>query len=358
MDGRNIVCAGNEQTPRFRPVKYTRRHRFLPLLVAAGCCAATEANAQWIPPGAKPDAVVAADGSGTHKTVQEAVDAAPEKGGSRFFIQIKAGSYQEKVVVHENKGPITLFGEEAKSTVLTYDDFAAKRDEQGQEIGGTNSYSAKIAADDFAAENITFANSHWRSGGVGNQAIALSLTADRASFRKCRIIGKQDTLYVSGGRQYFEDCYIEGVVDYIFGDGTAFFERCELHCVGKSTFITAASTPREKPVGFVFSNCKITGKTLEKGKTHLGRTWSPYASVTFLNTEMSEVIRPKGWDNWANAENEKTARFAEYKSKGPGASVQERVRWSRQLTDEEAAAFSKEKVLGLQSSEPEMKPGG
>ncbi len=165
-------------------------------MAVLGCGAAAGANAQWIAPDAKPDAVVAADGSGTHKTIQQAVDAAPDKGGSRFFIRIKPGSYYEKLVIPENKGPITLFGEEAKTTILTYDDFAAKRDEQGRHLGGANSYSAKIAADGFAAENITFANSHWRSGGSGNQAIALSLNADRASFRKCRLIGKQDTLYL------------------------------------------------------------------------------------------------------------------------------------------------------------------
>ena len=323
-----------------------------------GCGAAAGADAQWITPDAKPDAVVAADGSGTHKTIQQAVDAAPDWGSARFFIQVKPGRYYEKLVIPEIKGPITLFGEEAKTTILTYDDFAAKLNEQGQPIGVSHSYSAKIGAEGFAAENITFANSHWIGGGVGNQAIALSLSADRASFRKCRLIGKQDTLYLSGGRQYFEDCYIEGQVDYIFGDATAFFERCELHCVGKCRFITAAATPREKPVGFVFSNCRITAETREKGKTCLGRTWGPHASVTFLNTEMSDAIAPRGWDNWANVENEKTARFAEYKSKGPGAAAKGRVRWSRQLTDQEAAAFSKEKVLGLPASELETKPGG
>lgn len=323
-----------------------------------GCVAATGTNAQWIPPGARPNAVVAADGSGTHKSIQQAVDAAPAKGGPRFFIQVKPGSYSEKLLIDENKGPITLFGEAAKTTILTYDDFAGKRDEHGQELGGANSYSAKIATDSFAAENITFANSHWRGGGNSNQAIALSLVTDRASFRKCRMIGKQDTLYASGGRHYFEECYIEGEVDYIFGDATAFFERCELHCIGKCTFITAASTPRERPVGFVFSNCKITATSRERGTTYLGRPWRPHASVTFLNTEMSELIAPAGWDNWANPENEKTARFAEYKSKGAGAAVKERVRWSRQLTDEEAAAFTKEKVLGPQPSEPGTKPGG
>ncbi|HWM26481.1 MAG TPA: pectinesterase family protein [Chthoniobacterales bacterium] len=329
-------------------MKYPKWHPLFSLVAVLGCGAAAGANAQWIAPEAQPDAVVAADGSGTHKTIQQAVDAAPEKGGSRFFIRIKPGSYYEKLVVPANKGPITLFGDEARTTILTYDDFAAKRNAQGQYLGGANSYTAKVDAGGFAAEKITFANTHWRGGGSGNQAIALSLNADRASFRNCRLIGKQDTLYLSGGRQYFEDCYIEGEVDYIFGDATAFFERCELHCVGKCTFITAASTPRDKPVGFVFSNCKITAKTPEKGITYLGRTWSPFASVTFLNTEMSEAIAPKGWDNWANAENEKTARFAEYKSKGPGAAVKERAPWSRQLNDQEAAALTKEKVLGLE----------
>src|SRR5204863_7937185 len=97
----------------FIPVKDRECH-LLCVLFVAGCWVAAETNAQWITPGAKPDAVVAADGSGTHKTVQQAVDAAPAKGGSRFFIQVKPGSYREKLVIQKNKGPITLFGEEAK----------------------------------------------------------------------------------------------------------------------------------------------------------------------------------------------------------------------------------------------------
>src|SRR5204862_55403 len=141
-------------------------------------------------------------------------------------------------------------------------------------------------------------NPHWPRSVVGHQAVALSLIANRTILRKCRLIGYQDTLYLSSGRQYFEDCYIEGIGDYIFGDAAAFFERCELHCIEKCMFITAASTPQEQPVGFVFSNCKITAATLEKGIIYLGRTWGPYASVTFLHTEMPEAIIPGGWDNW------------------------------------------------------------
>src|ERR1051326_1477051 len=119
-------------------MKSTKSYRLCSLLVAAGCCAAGETNAQWLPPGAKPGAVVAADGSGTHKTIQQAVDAAPGKGGPRFFIQVKPGSYREKLVIQKNKGAITLFGEEAERTILTYDDFAAKLDEHGEEIGTMN----------------------------------------------------------------------------------------------------------------------------------------------------------------------------------------------------------------------------
>ncbi|MBW3634979.1 MAG: pectin esterase, partial [Armatimonadetes bacterium] len=79
--------------------------------------------------------------------------------------------------------------------------------------------------------------------------------------------------------------------------------------------------------------------------THLGRPWRPYASVTYLNTEMPAIIAPTGWDNWRNAENEKTARFAEYKSFGPGAAPAARAGWAKQLTDAEAADFTLEKVL-------------
>src|SRR5438067_892728 len=316
---------------RKQPLVIRSAFAFTALLVAF----VNSASAQWISPGAKPNAVVAADGSGTHKTVQEAINAAPAKAKERFFIQIKPGTYKEKLVVPKDKGPITFYGADAKTTVLTYEDYAGKKDASDKPLGTGGSYSIKIDANDFAVDNITFENTHAKTAGEGDQAVAVSVTGDREIFRKCRLTGFQDTLYADHGRQYFEDCYISGQVDYIFGSATAFFERCELHCVAKGVSITAASTSQEQPYGYVFSHCKITAEPPPNWKTHLGRPWKPYAAVVYLNTEMADIVEPKGWDNWKKAENEQTARFAEYKSTGPGAKPAERVPWSKQLTDEE-----------------------
>ncbi|MDQ3813255.1 MAG: pectate lyase, partial [Armatimonadota bacterium] len=290
---------------------------------------------------------VAADGSGDFKTVQEAINAVPDKSAERTIIRIKPGTYKEKLTVPGSKGPITFLGDDAATTILTFSDHAKTLGPDGKELGTSKSASILIQAPDFHAENITFENS---AGPVG-QAVAVNVWSDRGVFRKCRFLGWQDTLLVNRNRQYFEDCYISGHVDYIFGASAAWFERCELHCrLGGA--ITAASTPQEQPYGYVFSNCKITAAPSEERQaqnrltTVLGRPWRPYASVIYLNTEMSDVVAPAGWDNWGNAENEKTARYAEYRSSGPGANPAKRVLWSKQLTDEEAKGITMAKVFG------------
>lgn len=288
---------------------------------------------------------VAADGSGDFKTVQEALNAATGDKDSRYVVHIKPGSYKEKLVIPGDKGAITFQGDDAEKTVLTFDDYA-KTMRDGKEVGTSGSATILIQANDFEARNITFENS---AGPVG-QAVAVNVWSDRAVFRKCRFLGWQDTLLTNRNRQYFEDCFISGHVDYIFGASAAWFERCELNCrLGGS--ITAASTALEQPYGMVFSHCRITAAPLAERQaqhrldTILGRTWRPYASVILLNTEISDVVRPEGWDNWGNPENEKTARYAEYNSTGPGGSPDKRVGWAKQLSETEAAAITPEKVL-------------
>ena len=289
---------------------------------------------------------VAVDGSGDFKTVQEAVNAAPADKSVSFLVHIKPGVYREKIMIPNHKGPIVFLGEDAATTVLTFDDYAGRIGADSRKIGTGRSATVTVRADDFMARNITFENS---AGPIG-QAVALSVSSDRASYRKCRFLGWQDTLLVNGNRQYFEDCYISGHEDFIFGASTAWFERCELYCrLGGA--ITAASTPQKQPFGLVFSNCKITAAPMQERKAHrrlttiLGRPWRPYASVIFLNTEMSDVVAPAGWENWNNPDNEKTVRYAEYHSTGPGAHPRERVPWSRQLTQAQANAITVDKVL-------------
>jgi pectinesterase len=291
--------------------------------------------------GAQTELVVAADGSAKYKTVQEAIMAVP--AGTRenpVRIRIKPGVYKELIYIQREKRFFRLVGEDPKTTVLTYDLHANIKGQDDKPIGTFRTPSTVIDADDFAAENITFENS---AGPVG-QALAIRVDGDRAVFRNCRFKGWQDTILLNRGRHYFENCYIAGHVDFIFGAATAFFERCHIHCL-KDGYVTAASTPADQPFGFVFSNCRITGET-PTVRTYLGRPWRAHSGVIFLNTEMSEVVRPAGWHNWNFPEREKTARYAEHNSRGPGADPRTRVPWARRLTKGEAKAITPGRVLG------------
>lgn len=282
--------------------------------------------------------VVRTDGKGDYTSIQAAVDDVPDGSARPVIICIEPGIYKERIVVPRQKPFVAFVGRDAEKTILTFDLYAGIKDEQGNEIGTFRTPSVTIEADDFTAENITFENS---AGPVG-QAVALAVFGDRTAFRNCRFLGHQDTLLDHQGRHYYENCTIVGDCDFIFGGGTAFFENCRIHCL-RSSYITAASTPEDQPFGFVFSNCRITGEPAVR--SYLGRPWRDWACVIFLNTYMSEAVRPEGWHNWGRPQREKTARYAEYNSTGPGADPAQRVAWSRQLTEKEAHAITVQSVL-------------
>ena len=278
--------------------------------------------------------IVAADGTGDVKTVQKAIDRVPENNAQRFVIHIKPGVYQEQIKVPASKPFITFHGTDAAQTILTFN-------LSNPQVGSTSAtYSTYIGGHDFRAENITFANSF----GTGSQAVAILVEADRAVFQKCRFLGWQDTLYAKGGRQYYQDCYIEGHVDFIFGAAAAVFERCEIHSKGAGYIAAPMRFSDAEATGYVFHKCRLTGENTDTG-VFLGRPWRPFGRVVFLESEMGAHIRPAGWDNWRDPEREKTAWFAEDKSTGPGAKPAERVKWARLLSDSEAQAFATETFL-------------
>jgi pectinesterase len=284
---------------------------------------------------------VAADGSAPFQSVQAAVMSVPS--GSRenpVVIHIAPGIYKELIYVQREKSFFKLIGENPTNTILTFDLYAGLTNFDGKPIGTFRTPSTTIDADDFTAENLTFENS---AGNVG-QALAIRVDGDRATFRNCRFLGWQDTVFLNRGRQYFENCHIAGHVDFIFGAATAWFEKCRINCLTNG-YITAASTPEDVPFGFVFSNCKITGENPDV-KTFLGRPWRIYASTIYLNCEMSAAIRPEGWNDWKKPEAHTTARYAEFNSTGAGASPTNRIGWAKQLTKSEAEKITVEKVLG------------
>ena len=306
--------------------------------IAVGCLIVLVACTKL---AAQTNFVVAADGSGEFKTVQEAIMAVPISASTNWStIHVKPGVYKELVYVQRERGRIRLVGEDAEKTVLTFDLHANVKGLDGKSIGTFRTPSTVIDADDFAAENITFENS---AGPVG-QALAIRVDGDRVAFRNCRFLGWQDTILLNRGRQYFANCYIAGHVDFIFGGATAFFEGCHIHCLTNG-YITAASTPAQQSFGFVFSNCKVTGASPDV-RAYLGRPWRAFASVTFLNTQMSDVVRPEGWNDWRDPTRARTARYAEFDSSGPGANPKARASWARQLSAGEAKAITIDKVLG------------
>lgn len=299
-----------------------RHGRSLSLLFLCFLCLLVSAEAKTL--------VVAADGSGDFKTVQQAVGSIPENNTQRIVIQIKPGVYQEQVRVSRGQRFLTFRGEDPLKTIITFRLSALW-------AGNTRlAFSTFIGADDFRAENITFENTF----GAGSQAVALFVDASRAEFRNCRFLGWQDTLFVNGARHLFKDCYIEGHVDFIFGSASAVFENCTIHSKGPGYVTAHYRTSDDENTGFVFVRSRLTGQDTGEG-VYLGRPWRPYARVIFIDCWLGEHIRPEGWDNWRDPAREKTAWFAEYKSTGPGANPRARVAWSKQLTAAEAVAFSR-----------------
>jgi pectinesterase len=288
--------------------------------------------------------VVSADGTADFPTIQRAVDHAPLEGNGRLEIAIRPGVYRERVKIPQDRPRVSLIGlgDDPSAVVITFSMSALA-------AGGTFfSAVVEVQSEGFEASNLTIQNSF----GPGSQAVALTVYSDRAIVHDVRLLGWQDTLYAAAGRQYYNKCYIEGAVDFIFGDASAVFENSEIRSVGDG-FIAAESrkTP-DGAQGFVVNKCKLTqgpaqGSTpakVEKG-VFLGRPWRPYSRVVYLDCWMDKHIRAEGWDNWSDAANEKTAWFGEYHSTGPGANAGARAKWAHELTEKEAAAFQTDKFL-------------
>ncbi len=278
--------------------------------------------------------IVAKDGSGNFTTVQAAINAVPANNTSRVVIYIKNGTYQEVVTVPSNKPFITLYGQSKTGTIITYNNYASKTKPDGTTYGTTGSASVFIQANDFIAIDVTFQNSH----GAGSQAVAAYVASDRAYFYDCQFLGWQDTLFANSGRQYYRNNYIQGSVDYIFGDATAVFENSHLNNIAGGSITAQSRTSSSETTGYVFINDSITGTPANS--TILGRPWRAYARVVFLTCAMANDITAVGWNDWGNAANQQTAYFAEYNSTGAGANPSGRVSWSHQLTASQAAQFS------------------
>ena len=308
------------------------------------------------------------NGSGDASTLAEAfalVQSIPAEYAVE--IQIGAGTYHEKLDLERDN--VTLVGEAAEATVLTFDDYGLFIMPDGIKRGTFRSYTLYVHGDNFTAKNLTFANTAGFGAKVG-QAVAVYADGARMTFENCRFLGHQDTLFTAplpptvvewggfrgprenaprdNGTHYYKNCYIEGDVDFIFGGATAYFEECEIHSLTRSSdpdgYITAASTPEGRPYGYVFDRCRFTSNCPPE-TVYLGRPWRSFAKTVILRSELGAHIKKEGWHDWNKEEAHELTFYAEFENYGPGASPGTRAFWSHQLTEEEAKVYTKEKVL-------------
>lgn len=316
--------------------------KLLTTLLVAAACVTTAGAAN---PYDNPDTIyVSRDGTGQFRTISEAVEVCRAFMSYHKVIYVKNGVYKEKLIIPSWLTNIEICGQSADGTIITYDDHAnIRRTETGQPMGTFRTYTVKVEGCDITFKNITIENNAARLG----QAVALHTEGDRLVFTDCRLLGNQDTVYtgMGGTRLYFDNCYIEGTTDFIFGPSTAWFENCEIHSK-QNSYITAASTPEGTRYGYVFNRCHLTAAA-GVDKVYLGRPWRPWAHTLFMNCEMGAHIVPAGWHNWGDTANEKTARYEEYNNSGAGASTAQRVGWSRQLTKKEAAQVTTDNVFTI-----------
>jgi pectin methylesterase-like acyl-CoA thioesterase len=291
------------------------------------------AGSTLCPPGITQTITVAKDGSGQFSTVQAAVDSIASGSSTHIRIDIKAGTYTEKLTI-ASRTNLCLVGAGATSTILSYGDSNAS-------VGSTSgSASVHVSADDFSAANLTFQNTY----GSGSQAVALRTTGDRQQFLNCRFVGYQDTLYTHNGSQYIRDCYVQGNTDYVFGGATAVLQNCEVRNVEGGSATTAPNTDAGTAYGIVFLGGKFTAvSSVKTGSVALARPWGADGFAAFLNADLGAHISAAGFTSMSGND-PANARFHEYGSTGAGANASGRA--SYQLTASQAASYTLATILG------------
>lgn len=291
------------------------------------------------------------NGGGDFRTVQECLDALPSKPDGWRTVRILPGTYREKVTLDVYKNCVRIVGVGGAEEVrIVWNDFSG-RVVDGYEMSTYDTWTLSLQADDVILEGLTVENDAERVG----QAVALETRGDRIHINRCRLVGDQDTFFTKGyvSRIWVTDSWIEGTTDFIFGPSIVLFDRCRIHAKADS-FLTAASTTERNLYGYVFRDCRVTADT-SVGRLYLGRPWKSTARTVWIRCELPAAICPEGWRDWHDSARKGDVYYAEYRCTGPGADRRGRVAWSRELTDEEAAFYTPERIFAKKTGSEQFR---
>ena len=312
------------------------------------------------------------------QTIQSALDYAENIDKSAVKeLYIAPGLYKEKLEIVVPNLKIIGWGETPDDVVIEWDSLYGLVDAGGftHTTDSTQTIAIRESAYNVTIENVTISN-YWNSqermdaAGLGiERGLALLVQADRFVMKNSKLLGIQDTLELFTGRQYFENVYISGYTDFIFGtNNVTLFKNCTIHVIdtikddqGTAGYITAFKGCNKGEgdaivYGAIFDGCKFTAdEGVSEGKTAIGRTWGAYAAVAIMNSELGGHISTAGY-NPSNNKNTRyismngihptdaTVQFVEYNNTGAGA-ITEPVAGMRFLSDEEAKLYVDYKVI-------------
>ncbi|MQM23250.1 hypothetical protein Taro_056312 [Colocasia esculenta] len=304
----------------------------------------------------RPNVVVAKDGSGNFNTISAAINAMPKNYGGRYVIYVKAGVYNENVLIDEKRTNVFMYGDGPRKTIVT----GHKNYVDAVPTFATATFA--VIGDGFICRAMGFQNT---AGAVKQQAVALRVQSDRAVFYNCRVDAYQDTLYVQSGRQFFRNCVISGTVDFIFGASAAVIQNSLIvvrrPMDNQRNMVTAhGRTKPDQNTAIVIHNCRIVPEQKLfpdrfKIPSYLGRPWKQYSRTVVMETTIGDLIQPEGWFPWKGDFALNTLYYAEHANRGPGANTARRVRWpgyKGAISRAEASKFTAGSILGARTWMP------
>ena len=289
-------------------------------------------------PEAKTALTVAADGTGDTCTVQGAIDLVPASNATPMVITLKKGTYRE-IVYASTKNFVTLRGEDRDQSIIAY-----ANNENCNKGTASRSLVTLNGGSNWVIENLTI-NNQAPQIGTNAQAEALHVeAAGKIIVRNANIYSNQDTLLLNG-QIYVADSLIKGNVDFIWGTGVAYFDRCEIRTVSRTGYNVQARNPAST-YGYVFVDCRLTADSPAITGHLLARTnfsdpsGAPACHVAYVNCQMGSHIDPKGWLVASSGVDNSKVRFWEYQSTdatGAPVDVSQRISVSQQIDDATAA---------------------